>query len=368
MRASTISIVLTGLTLGACGEKAAERPAPLVVIAVATPASGGGQMLSGDVRARFDSTLSFRVGGQIIDRPVRRGQTVRRGQVLARLDTSDVQLGVAEAQAQANAAGQQVAAARSLADRAAADERRLLPLVGVGGIAPQQYDASRAAAASAAAELAAAEARLAGARTGVGRANNQARYATLVADADGVVGELLAEPGQVVAAGQPIARVARSGGRDAVVAVPERARRTLPRSAVANVFGGGRYRAMLREIAGAADSETRTFEARFALEGAGDLPVGSTVTLELGLGGGGGSNGSTGTAIPLGALVDRGKGSAVWTIGRDMKVVRRPVTIASVDDNMAIVSSGLRPGERIVALGAHMLTQGQRVRIGTLPR
>ncbi len=363
MRGSTFSLVLAGLAVSACSQKAPERPAPFVVTAVAQRANGGGNTLSGDVRARFDSTLSFRVGGQIVDRPVRRGQTVRRGQVLARLDTADVQLGVAEARAQANAAVQAVSAARSLADRAAADERRLRPLVGLGGIAPQQYDATRAAATSAAAELAAAQARLAAARTGVGRANNQARYATLVADADGVVGDLLAEPGQVVAPGQPIVRIARSGGRDAVVAVPEMQRSTLPRVAVANVFGGGRYRATLRELAGVADSNTRTFEARFALEGPGDLPVGGTVTLKLGSGGTG-----TGTTVPLGALIDRGKGSAVWTIGRDMKVVRRPVTIASIDDNMAVISAGLRPGERIVALGAHMLTQGQRVRIGALPR
>lgn len=357
--------------LGGCAEQAPSPPAPrvaMIVVGDAEPTDGAVASLSGDVRARVDSTLSFRVGGQIIERVVRRGQQVRRGQVLARLDTSDVLLGASEARALVQNATQAVAAARAIADRAEADERRLAPLVGAGGIAPQQYDAVRAAMQAANADLAAARARLAAAQTGVGRANNQVRYATLVADADGVIVDLLAEPGQVVSAGQPIARIARSGGRDAVVAIPERLRGGLPRSATVAVYGGARFPATLREISAAADPATRTFEARFAIEGGAQLPIGSTVALAIESSARTASTGGMRVAVPLAALINRGSGAGVWVIGPDMKVVRRPVAVVSISDGKAQVTGSLRRGERIVALGAHLLSAGQSVRVGALPR
>ncbi|PZU56363.1 MAG: efflux RND transporter periplasmic adaptor subunit [Sphingobium sp.] len=367
MRASSWLVLLGSGCLVSCGEKDASRPAPLVATVTAAPAaSARADALTGEVRARYDSTLSFRVGGQIIDRPVRLGQMVRRGQVLAQLDASDLALGATEAAAQASAAERQVAAARAAAARAASDERRLRPLVGAGGIAPQQYDAARATAEASSADLAAAEARLTATRAAARSAGNQRRYASLVADADGVVAELLAEPGQVVAVGQPVVRVARSGGRDAVVAVPEDRRGQLPARAVASVYGGGRYDATLRELSAAADPRTRTYEARYMLAGApAALPVGSTVTLNLG---GDATAGVGRLALPLGALLDRGRGFSVWTVRPDSTVTLRRVRVASVDGETAVIQGGLRAGERVVALGAHLLAEGQKVRVGGMPR
>lgn len=363
MRASVSWLGLAIFAVAGCQSGTVERPAPKVVIESVKLAIENRRSLSGEVRSRTDSTLAFRVGGQIVERLVNRGQFVRRGQPLARIDPADLRLGVAEARAQSDAAAQAVTAARSLADRAAADERRLRPLVGIGGISAQQYDAARAGSEAAAAELAAARARLAASQTGVGRAANQARYGTLVADADGVVIDLLAEPGQVVAAGQSIVRLARSGDRDALVAVPEALRAGLPRTATVVVYEGGRFPAMLREVAGGADPITRTFEARFEIIGGANLPVGSSVSLLFQ-----GDDATPSLAVPLGALIDRGKGSAVWVVGRDMKVALRPVTVASIQDDHAVLSGGLRPGERVVALGAHLLSAGQTVRAGALPR
>lgn len=361
-----IAIAWSALLAG-CGVQAdeAERPAPLVATVLVGGADATSRQLTGEVKARVDSALGFRIAGQIVERPVRRGEAVRRGQVLARLDGADIRLASDEVRAQATAAERSVAAARASAMRTVADERRLAPLVGTGGIAAQDYENTRSAAEAAAAELAAAEARLAAARAAARRAENQSAYSTLVADADGVVAELLAEPGQVVQVGQPVVRLARAGGRDAVVAVPEAIRASLPRQATATLYGTDRrYAATLREVAGAADPRTRSSEARYALAGADDIPPGTTVTLELASA----PKAAAALAVPLGAVVDRGQGAGVWVVTDDGVIKARPVRVASVRDEHAIIEEGLQPGERIVALGAHLLNDGQRVRVGALPR
>ncbi len=363
-----IRTLFAAALLAACSEAVPERPAPLVATIVVQGGAEHSRRLTGEVRARVDSALAFRVGGQIVARPVRRGEAVVRGQALARLDVDDLAFGAAEAQAQAVAADRAVAVARALATRATDDERRLAPLVAAGGISQQSFDAAKAAAAAAIAELAAAEARAAAARAAAGRAANQQRHATLVADADGIVSELLAEPGQVVQPGQAVVRLSRAGGRDAVVAVPEAMRAALPARAIATILGDGRdHAATLREVAGAADAATRSFEARYALAGAAAVPPGSTVTLTFA------ANPADARAprllaVPIGALIDRGGGPGVWVVGRDNTVSLPPGGVGSVQGDRAMLIAGLRGGERIVALGSHLLNQGQRVRIGSLPQ
>ncbi|HEX8445023.1 MAG TPA: efflux RND transporter periplasmic adaptor subunit [Sphingomonas sp.] len=362
-----VTLLMAGglsLLLASCGEKDASRPDLLVATIVVQEGTENGRSLTGEVRARYDAMLSFRVGGQIVARPVRLGQTVRRGQVLARIDASDLSLAAEQATAQAAAAARQVVAAKAAATRAAADEARLRPLVGAGGIAPQQYDAVRAASDTAAAELAAARLRLAAAGAGARVAGNQRRYASLIADADGVVMELVAAPGQVVSPGQPIVRLARSGERDAVIAVPEALRASLPQTATAQVYDGGAFPATLRELSAAADPRTRTFEARYALghDGA-TAPIGSTVTLRFA----GRERASRPVALPIGALVDRGAGTGVWLIQPNRTVAFHRIGIASMDAEKALVT-GLPAGHRVVALGAHLLSAGQRVRLGGLPK
>lgn len=343
---------LAGTALvAACSGTASESPSePLVATALAQGEGGADSGASGDaytgtVHARTESTLAFRVPGKIAQRLVDAGAHVRAGQPLFRLDASD--LGLA-----ASAAADKVRAAEADATRTAADEARLRPLVATGAISPSTYDGARAARDAAAATLAAALAAAA-------NAANERGYAVLVADADGVVTEVLAEAGQVVGAGTPVLRLARSGAREALVAVPETALAVLPKSAQATVYGrSAPVTATLREVAGAADPLTRTFAARYVLSGApDDAPLGATVTVRLP----GTASGSS--RIPLGALVDLGKGQGVWVIQPDRSVrFQRAQPLRLTEEEAILPTAALPPGTRVVALGGQLLHAGQKVR------
>lgn len=348
--ARTIGIL--GLAAGAlagCGQSDADpRTAPpLVRIAQAGAAEGSAQAFTGIVGSRVQSDLGFRVGGKVVARLVDAGQAVRRGQPLMRIDPTDYTLA-------AQAAAGTVAAARARAVQASADEQRYRDLVSAGAVSASAYDQAKAAALSARAQLSAAEAQARVSR-------NDAGYTVLVADADGTVAETLAEPGQVVAAGQTVVRLARSGPREAIIALPETLRPALGTEAEARTYGGLAETARLRQLSDAADPATRTFEARFVLSGApATAPLGSTVTVRLGAPGQ-----AAAIAVPLGAIHDRGKGPGVWVVegGNSPKVSWRAVRLAAIGDERATVTAGLRRGERFVALGAHMLHQGQPIRI-----
>ena len=372
-----LAAVLTGSALGlsACGAGSAEVIAepPLVSIAVVRPADRGSDSYTGVVAPRVESAVGFRVGGKITERLVEVGQSVRAGQLLARLDTTDLDLGVATAsaqsaaaQGQAAAAARRVAAAEAEAWRSRAEERRFRELLKPGFVSKQRYEESVAKADAAAAQLAAAKAEAGAARSQTsairsiaGQASNQARYAALLAEADGVIVAVEGQPGQVVAAGQPVFRIARAGAREALIAVPETRRAALPRSASASLYGapGQAFPATLRELSAAADPITRTFEARYVLGGSGtQAPLGSTVTVSAGAGGGM-------LAIPAAALHDRGSGPGVWVFDpRRRRVAYRRVRVAALGEEEVRIAQGLRAGERVVALGVHMLKPGQSVR------
>jgi len=186
-----------------------------------------------------------------------------------------------------------------------------------------------------------------------------------VADADGVVMETLAEPGQVVGAGQVVVRVARAGAREAVVQLPETLRPAVGSAGQATLFGkeGVTVSTTLRQLSEAADRQTRTFEARYVLKGElANAPLGATVTIRIpeGL-----SSAQGGLQVPIGALFDAGKGPGVWVIsGEPAKVNWRPVVVEHLDDDGARISAGqLKQGDRIVALGAHLLREGEPVRV-----
>jgi RND family efflux transporter MFP subunit len=289
------------------------------------------------------------VGGKIVARLVDAGQVIRRGQPLMRIDPTDYKLAT-------QAAAGTVEAARARSAQASADELRYRDLVSAGAVSASLYEQKKADALSARAALSTAEAQARVSR-------NDAGYTMLVADADGTVAETLAEPGQVVTAGQAVVRLARSGPREAIVALPETLRPALGTAVAARTYSGLDGTARLRQLSDAADPATRTFEARFVLAGApAAAPLGSTVTVRVGVPGA-----SQAISVPLGAIYDPGRGPGVWVVtGKtDAKVAWRPVRLAAIGDDTAIVAAGLRPGERFVALGAHMLHQGQPVRIAT---
>lgn len=337
--------------LAACSGPAPAPPAEPVVETALAIADGAvsGLAYTGTIHARREATLAFRVPGKIIQRLVDAGAQVRAGQPLFRLDTRD--LGLA-----ASAAADKVRAAEADAARTAADEARLRPLVATGAIAPLAYDGARAARDAAAANLSAA-------RAAAASAANQRGYGVLTADADGVVTEVLAEEGQVVAAGTPVLRLARSGAREALVAIPETALAALPKSAQAAVYGAAApLAATLREVAGAADPLTRTFAARYVLAGPPErAPLGATVTIRLP--GAGSNTPAATTRVPLGALVDLGKGPGVWVIAPDRTVRFRSVRpLRLTEEDALLPAAALPPGTRIVALGGHLLQAGQKVR------
>lgn len=359
MRAFVLLPLLFALCACADGNDA-QSPAPLVRVFTVGPdggsAAAGSDTLTGTVTARIESTLSFREGGRIVERRVDNGTSVRAGALLARIDPADLAEGSAAARAQAVAAARAVDAAEASAERTAADVRRLDGLVEAGAISRSSYDAAVEAERAAAARLAAARADAAAASANARLSGNRRGYAELRADADGVVTAILAEPGQVVAPGTPVLRLARSGPREVVVDVPEQQRGALPRSATGRLYGGGTFQLALRELAAAADPVTRTFRARYRIVGASP-PLGATVTLTLSR-----PDSEAVLSVPIAAVTERGGGPGVWIIGRDSAVTWQKVTVRGMDGEHAAVA-GLPRGRRIVALGAHLLQPGQKVRV-----
>lgn len=339
--------VAVAAILAGCGRSDADprTSAPLVRVATAGAIDRAAREYTGIVGARVQSDLGFRVGGKIVARLVDAGQVVHRGQPLMRIDATDYTLA-------AQAAAQNVAAARARAVQTSAEELRFRKLIAPNFVSAIDYDQKKAAALAARADLAAAESQARVSR-------NNAAYTILVADADGTVAETLAEPGQVVAAGQVVVRLAHSGPREAVIALPETLRPSLGAVAEARTYSGLVGEARMRQLSDAADPATRTYDARFTLAGApATAPLGSTVTVRLNI-----PDQTAAMTIPLGAIYDRGEGAGVWIVGRQNTVSWRPVRLATVGEETAVVAGGLQPGERFVALGAHMLHQGEAVRI-----
>lgn len=320
---------------------------PLVRISTVETSVQSERSFTGIVAARVQSDLGFRVPGKVLARLVDAGQTVKRGQALMRIDPTDLRLAM-------RAHEEAVAAARARARQTAEDEARYRDLVAGGAVSASAYDKVKAAAESARAELNAAEAQ-------ADIARNKMSYAVLLADADGVVVETLAEPGQVVDAGQVVVRVARAGRREAVIELPETLRPAIGSTGRATLYGSGLTgSAKLRQLSDAANRQTRTFEARYVLEGRlADAPLGSTISIQI-------SDGRSAPAlqVPIGAIFDPGKGPGVWLVeGETPRVTWRAVQLTSLSDEAASVLGNLEAGDRVVALGAHLLREGEHVRL-----
>ncbi|TAM62644.1 MAG: efflux RND transporter periplasmic adaptor subunit [Rhodanobacter sp.] len=348
-------ICLLPLVLAACGNKQAADPrteAPVVGIAPVTVAPAASLSFTGIVAARVQSDLGFRVAGKVLQRLVDTGQTVKRGQTLMRIDPIDLRL-------DASAQKELVAAARARAKQAAEDEARYRGLVAAGAVSASTYGQIKAAADSARADLQAAEAQ-------ADVANNASSYAVLLADADGVVVDTQAEPGQVVSAGQVVVRLAHAGPREAVVRLPETLRPAIGSRSEATLYGQDQpaVPATLRQLSDAADPLTRTYEARYVLTGAlADAPLGATVTLRMPVSE---SPAQARTQVPIGAVFDPGKGAGVWVVtGHPARVAWRPVKVLGLTDDAARidgVDGSLKVGELVVALGAQLLHDEEAVR------
>ena len=346
------------LTLAAAAMLVAcSRPAPLEepVRSVKLLTVGVGALEShleyaGEVRARVESRLGFRVGGKIVQRQAELGQQVRAGQVLAQLDPKDYQLA-------ADAARAQLASATTQRDLQAADYQRYKTLKDQNFISGAELERRSAT-------LKAAQATLDQARAQLSQQGNQAAYTTLVADVSGVVTSIDAEPGQVVAAGTPVVRIAQDGPRDVVFAVPEDKVARMVRGsqvAVRGWSGGAELMGRVREVAASADPATRTFQVKVALDGNDAPALGSTVyVLPRALD----QRGASVIKLPTSALRQQGQDTAVWLYDAPSGTVRSQVVqIGTADGNEAVVASGLTPGMQVVATGVHVLSPGQKVTV-----
>ena len=337
--------------LAACDDQTASPVAtahrPVQVQRVTYLPENAAREFAGVVRARYETDLGFRVAGKIVTRIVNVGDRVHAGDVVARLDPQDLKL-------QHESADAELTAATSNLAQAAADALRFENLKTRGYAAVADYERKKTAKDE-------AEGRMERAQRSLNLARNQLAYADLKADADGVITATLAEPGQVVALGQAVARLAHHGEMEAVVALPETwldaARRA---DATVQLWSGPNlsYTAHLRELSPQADPATRTYAARFTIENPDDkVALGMTATVVL-----------THVAdtmvarIPLGAILNRGAGPAVFLVDSSGVLKRRPVTVASFTNAAALVTSGLDDGDEIVTLGVQMLEAGQKVR------
>ena len=351
-------VLLTAGVVAACSRPAPpEEPVRSVkLLTVGVGALQSHREYAGEVRARVESRLGFRVAGKIVQRQAELGQQVRAGQVLAQLDPRDYQLA-------ADAARAQLASATTQRDLAVADFRRYQTLKDQNFISGAELERREAT-------LKAAQAALDQARAQLSSQGNQAAYTTLVADVSGVVTGIDAEPGQVVAAGTPVVRIAQDGPRDVVFAVPEdKVGQITPGSEVAvRGWAGGADRAgRVREVAASADAATRTFQVKVALDDQGDQgrkgapALGSTVyVLPRAID----PAGRPAIKLPTTALRQQGQSTAVWLYDAASGTVRSQVVqIATADGNEAVVAAGLTPGMQVVATGVHVLSPGQKVTV-----
>ena len=340
------------LFLAACdAPKQASRetaPRPVLVAQIHYVPREREQVLPGVVKARIESDLAFRVAGKMAQRLVDAGALVKNGDPLARLDETDFRLQLEQAEAERNSA-------HAALEQAEAEERRITTLTRQGWAANADFEKIRTAADQARGAVVKAE-------RAVTLARNALDYTTLAADADGVVSLVAAEPGQVVAAGAPIVRLAHTDEREAAVSVPEnlidRVRANPARVefwALPGVSAGAR----LRELSPNADAATRTYPARFSLlDAPQSVRLGMSLTVVLT------GRGVQVARVPAGAIFDAGQGPNVWVVDRAAgTLTATPVAVTGYDSDSAFVTAGVAEGAEIVALGVHKLDAKEKVRV-----
>ena len=324
------------------------RPVKVARIAAASPKRT--LTYSGVVRPRVESALGFRVPGKIIARSVNVGDRLEVEQTIALLDETDLKL--AE-----NAARAAVASARSRRDVASDNLERAKVLLPKAIISQAVYDTRRNELDAAAAALDAAQAQLRQAVNAVG-------YATLKADKAGIVTAVMAEPGQVVNAGQAVASLAESGETEVAIAVPEQdaARIAVRQTAKVTPWAGSGVNldGRIREIAGQADPASRTYAVRIAIDAPPQtMRLGMTALVALTI-----QDETAPMVVPLTALTQEGGTPIAFVVDTASKAVRKTaVSVAGIAEDGARIASGLQPGDLIVTAGVQFLQDGMRIRL-----
>ena len=346
------ALALTALLAAGCGK----APPPKVeeirlvrVLKVGPVERTRSVEFPGDVRARYETRLGFRVPGKILERLVEVGTRVHAGQPIARIDARDFELAVASANAQV---------AQYQADKilAAADLARYRELRAKNFISQAELERRQSL-------LDTTSARLDAARAQASQTANQASYALLAADTAGVITAIEAEAGQVVSAGQTVARLARPGDREIAIAVPESQREQLAQGGefaiTLNALGGRRWAGRLREVSPAADPATRTYGARITILQPGEeVELGMSARVEVSF-----AARDTRIELPVAAIYSKGDTPNVWLVDSGGSVRLQPVKTGGLAGEHVLIDSGVRPGDTVVIAGAQMLHAGERVRM-----
>jgi RND family efflux transporter MFP subunit len=304
---------------------------------------------TGTIRPRHEIPLGFRLAGKLMIRTVDVGDRVTAGQILARLDDTDARLELEVAEAEQ-------AAARTDLSRAEADVARSRDLFAAGHVAQATLDRATSAAAEALSRADRASQMSA-------LAANRLSYMDLVAEADGIVTGTLAEPGQVIVAGQPVLSLAEGDALDVVFALPEQSRALLDTAtASAELWGvlGKDYALALRDISPDVDPVGRTYRVRMTMTAPdAETALGRTVTVRLRT-----TGAQPVAALPLAAVVNDGAGAAVWRLPQGANVVERvPVDLVAIEGEVALVRGPLVEGDIVISLGANKIDSSRPVRV-----
>jgi membrane fusion protein, multidrug efflux system len=372
------------LTLSACGRGPAASAPPAIVVALpvhADAGTGGGGGIAVrypvEVAARYSNPMSFRVPGKVIERKVRIGDVVKKGEVVARLDPVDAERQAASAKAALDAAEHRLVFAKQQLDRDTAQSAQNL-------IAANQLEQTQDAftAAQSGREEAAAQWVV---------AHNNLEYNTLVADHDGVITSENADTGQVISSGQAIYGLAWSGDTDVTLdaSASDLARIAVgqPGTVTFPALPGQHFDARVREITPAADPQSRTYRVKLTLSHPGSvvhlgmtgdavlgpMPVGGDGAVmadahglgsppEAAVGGAvGGAARTPSFTLPATAIFHQGNSPAVWVVANNSTLELRPVSVSIYTDHSTVVTKGLEEGETVVLAGVHTVYSGEHV-------
>jgi RND family efflux transporter MFP subunit len=345
------ALILVAASVAGCSKKVARTPEarPVRTVTVEAQAEGETVSFTGQIRAKDQVNLAFRIGGRIVERHANVGDTIAAGQVLARLDAHDEQNSLRTAQANLMSAQATLTQARLTFGR----QQELLK----NGWTPRaKFDDAQEAMHTATAQVDSAEAQLRIAEDRLG-------YTVLRADGPGVVTATGADAGEVVQAGQMVARLAGTAKLDAVFDIPEQLIRSGPREPVVTLALSAdpqvRATGHVREISPQADAATRTFEVKVGIVDPPEtMHLGATVTGRIKL------PAPQGVAVPASALTEGNGGPAVWVVDRHSETVSlRPVDVTRYDPAGVVISRGLEKGDLVVTAGAQVLRPGQKVRL-----
>lgn len=341
----TASVIFTGCKKP---EEPSPAPRPALVMTISNEGASVGMTLVGEVKPRYESAQGFRVNGKIMERKVEIGATVKKGQLLARLDSADATLSVQSSAADVSAAEAQLALAKANLER----QRQLIDKKFISAASLDSYEA----------QYKSASARLQQTKALTSANSNLSRYTSLTADRDGIVTDIRAEPGQVVTAGEVIARIIDPTQLEVQIPVPESRMSNIAVNDPATMRLWAKrektYQAKIREIAPAADAVTRSFLVKISILDADEnVRLGMTAGVKLN------KDDTSAILVPSAAVTQLKDQATVWLLDKNTnKVNPRPVSLGSYREDGALITDGLNIGDTIVIAGVEALQAGQQVR------